>query len=190
MLLGSAIEGNGDCKAEITHRIALARAAMTGLSKIWKDRDISVVKKARLVMALVLPVTTHGCESWTLRKNEIKKIHAFKHWCWRRMLRIPWTARRTNVSIIEQVGQQTSLEATITKQMLSYFGHIVRSTGLEKAFMLEMGGGQRKRPRRRWLDNVQDITGLTARGKGGLQRPQQMETKSHGGARPDGTSNK
>ena len=88
MQLGSTIEGNGNYKAEITCRMALGRAAMTGLNKIWKDRDISTMTKARLVMALVFLITTYGCESWTLRMNEIKKMHAFQHWGWRRMLRI------------------------------------------------------------------------------------------------------
>ena len=87
--------------------MALGRVALTGLNKIWKDRDSSVMTKARLVMALIFPVTTYSCESWTLRKNEITKIHAFKHWCWRRMLRIPWTARRTTVFIVEQVERQS-----------------------------------------------------------------------------------
>ena len=95
-----------DYKAEIIRRMALGRTTMTGLNKIWNDRDISVTTKARLVMALVFPVTTYGCESWTLRKNEIQKIHAFEHWCWRIMLRMPWTARRTNVSIIEKVDHK------------------------------------------------------------------------------------
>ena len=89
MLLASTIKGNGDCKAEITCRMALGRVAITGLNQIWKDRDISVMTKARMIMTLVFPVTTYGCESWTLRKNERKKNHAFEHWCWRRMLRIP-----------------------------------------------------------------------------------------------------
>ena len=115
-----------------------------------------------LVFPLVFPIATYGCESWTLRKNEIKKSHVFEHWCWRRMLRLPWTSRRINVSIIEQVGRQIPLETTITKQKLSYFGHIVRSTGLEKAVMLGMQGQRKRRkPRRSWFNDVQDITGLS-----------------------------
>jgi hypothetical protein len=161
--LGSTIEQEGDCRMEIGRRMSMGRAAMTGLSKIWKDRDISVATKSRLVKALVFPVMLYGCESWTTRKKERDRINAFEYWCWRRMLRIPWTAKRTNASIKEEIGAPLPLMNVIIKQKLSYFGHVMRSDGLEKSIMTGMGEGARGRgrPRTRWLDEVQKSTGLS-----------------------------
>ena len=162
VFLGSTIEEDGDCKEEIKRRFALGRASMGGLEKIWKDKNITIQSKIRLVNALVFPVAVYGCESWTLRQYERKKIDAFEQWCWRRMLRIPWTAKRTNKSVADEVNTNLSLQGRIIKQKLSYFGHVMRANGLEKSIMLGMGEGQRGRgrPRTRWLDEIQSTTGL------------------------------
>ena len=129
-------------------RLALGRAAMTGLSKIWKDKDITITTKCRTVNALVFPVVLYGCESWTIRKAERRRIDSFELWCWRRLLRIPWTARRTNKSVIEEIKATIPLATLIKKQQLSYFGHIMRrENSLEKSIMLGIGGGTRKRGR-------------------------------------------
>ena len=162
VFLGSTIEEDGDCKEEIKRRLALGRASMGGLEKIWKDKNITMQSKIRLVNALVFPVALYGCESWTLRQNERKKVDAFEQWCWRRMLRIPWTARRTNKSIADEVNANMSLQGKIIKQKLSFFGHVMRANGLEKSIMLGMGEGKRGRgrPRTRWLDEIQSTTGL------------------------------
>ena len=150
VFLGAKIEDSGSCKGEILRRLALGRAAMTGLNKIWKDKDITITTKCRIVNALVFPVVLYGCESWTIRKAERRRIDSFELWCWRRLLRIPWTARRTNQSVIEEIKPTNPLEALIKKQQLSYFGHIMRSeNSLEKSMMLGMGGGARKRGRPR-----------------------------------------
>jgi hypothetical protein len=194
VLLGSIIDEDGECSAEIKRRLVLGRAAMGGLEKIWKDKNISVKTKVELVKALVFPVATYGCESWTLRKNDRKKITTFEYWCWRRMLRISWTEKRTNVSIAAQIERITPLEDTVTKQKLSYFGHVIRNDGLEKTIMLGMGEGKRGRgrPRTRWLDEIREITGRSlqelneaARDRNGWRKV--VVCVSKGRDRPDGT---
>ena len=161
--LGSNIERGGDCKEEISRRIILGRTAMAALDKIWKDKNIKTLTKCRLVKALVFPVALYGSETWTPRKAEDKRLDAFEQWCWRRMLRIPWTAKRTNESVRHQVNATTTLATTVLKQKLTYFGHVVRAEGLESSVMLGMGEGKRERgrPRTRWLDAVKSTTGLT-----------------------------
>ena len=137
---------------------------MTGLTKIWKDKDITITTKYRIVNALVFPVVRYGCESWTIRKVERRRIDSFELWCWRRLLRIPWTARRTNKSVIEEIKATNPLETLIKKQQLSYFGHIIRrENSLEKSMMLGMSGGSRKRgrPRARWLNDIKAVTHCT-----------------------------
>ena len=164
IFLGAKIEDSGSCKGDILRRLALGRAAMTGLTKIWKDKDITITTKCRIVNALVFPVVLYGCESWTIRKAERRRIDSFELWCWRRLLRIPWTARRTNKSVIEEIKAINPLETLIKKQQLSYFGHIMRrENSLEKSIMLGMGGGSRKRgrPRARWLDDIKAVTNCT-----------------------------
>ena len=139
-------------------RLALGRAAMTGLTKIWKDKDITITTKCRIVNALVFPVVLYGCESWTIRKAERRIIDSFELWCWRRLLRIPWTARRTNKSVIGEIKATNPLETLIKN------GHIMRrENSLEKSIMLGMGGGSRKRgrPRARWLDDIKAVTNGT-----------------------------
>ena len=144
VFLGAKIEDSGSCKGEILRRLALGRAAMTGLNKIWKDKDITITTTCSIVNALVFPVVLYGCESWTIRKAERRRIDSFELWCWRRLLRIPWTARRTNKSVIEDIKATNPLEAPIKKQQLglSYFGHIMRSeNSLEKVD--DLGNGWR-----------------------------------------------
>ena len=174
VFLGAKIEDSGSCKGELLRRLALGRAAMTGLNKIWKDKDITITTKWRIVNALVFPVVLYGCESWTIRKAGRRRIDSFElWWCWRRLLRIPWTARRTNKSVIDEIKTTNPLEALIKKQQLSYFGHIMRSeNSLEKSMMLGMGGGARKRgrPRARWLDDIKAITNCTLNELCGLTR--------------------
>ena len=111
VFLGAKIDDSGSCKGEILRRLALGRAAMTGLNNIWKDKDITITTKCRIVNALVFPVVLYGCESWTIRKAERRRIDSFELWCWRRLLRIPWTARRTNKSVIEEIKVTNPLEA-------------------------------------------------------------------------------
>jgi exonuclease III len=163
VMLGSVIEEDGDCREEVARRVNLGRAAMGGLSKIWKDKDISTSTKTKLVKALIFPIATYGAESWTLRQADRKKISAFEHWCWRRMLRISWTAKRTNKSITDEIDPGSSLENIIARQKLTYFGHVMRSNGLEKDIMTGMGEGKRERgrPRTRWLDEIKERTGLS-----------------------------
>jgi len=124
---------------------------------------VRVGKKVRLMQALVFPVAMYGAESWTTRKADIKKIEAFENWCWRKMLRISWTEKRTNASIQQQLGITTSLVNRIRRNKLIYFGHIMRSNSLEKDMIVAMGEGQRKRgrPRSRWLDGIEEDTGMS-----------------------------
>ena len=164
VFLGANIEDSGSCKGAILIRLALGRAAVTGLNKIWKDNYITITTKCRIVNALVFPVVLYGCESWTIRKAERRIIDNFELCCWIRLLRIPWTARRTNKSVIEEIKATNPLEALIKKQQLSYFGHIIRrENSLEKSIMLGMGGGTRKRgrPRARRLDDINAVTNCT-----------------------------
>src|SRR5260221_3350322 len=167
---------------------------MGGLDKIWKDTNITKESKIRLVNALVFPVALYGCESWTIRQSERRKVDAFEQWCWQRMLRIPWTAKRTNRSVADQVNANMSLQGMITKQKLSYFGHVMRANGLEKSITLGMGQGQRGRgrPRTRWLDEIQSTTGLNLQQLSvavldrSRWRARVMEV-ARGRPRPDGT---
>ena len=135
--LGSLITEEGGCSQEIRHFLAMTRSAMTNLSKIWADRGITRTTKVRLVQALVFPIALYASETWTLNKADCNRIAAFEMWCWRCMLRIPWTKRRTNASILEEIGVSKRLLHSINIQMLSYFGHIARckSNNLEKVIM-------------------------------------------------------
>ena len=194
VLLGSTIEAEGDCRVELRRRMALGKAAMGALDKIWRDRDITVATKIKLADVIVFPVALYGCETWTLRETDRRKVDAFQHWCWRRMLRIPWTAKRTNASIRDQVGVKATLYDRIAGQKLAYCGHIMRSDGLEKSIMLGMGAGQRKRgrPRRRWMDEVKDITGKSLQELKEMARDRDMwrimvRAVTKGRMRPDGT---
>ena len=132
---------------------------MINLDSIFKNRDITLPTKARLVKAMVFPVVMYGCESWTVKKAERRRIDAFKLWCWRRLLRVPWTARRSNQSILKEISPGISLEGMMLKLKLEYFGHLIRRVdSLGKTLMLGGIGGRRRRgrPRMRWLDGITD----------------------------------
>ena len=131
---------------------------MTNLDSIFKSRDITLPTKVRLVKAMVFPVVMYGCESWTVKKAERQKIDAFELWCWRRLLRVPWTARRSNQSILKEISPVCSLEGLMLKLKLQYFGHLMRRVdSLEKTLMLGgIRGRRRGRQRMRWLDGITD----------------------------------
>ena len=137
---------------------------MTNLDSIFKSRDITLPSKLRLVRAMVFPVVMYGCESWTVKKAERRKTDAFELWCWRRLLRVPWTARRSNQSILKEINPGISLERMMLKLKLQYFGHLMRRVdSLEKTLMLGGIGGRRRRgqPRMRWLDGITDLMDTT-----------------------------
>ena len=133
---------------------------MTNLDNILKSRDITLLTKIRLVKAMVFPVVMYGCESWTVKKAERQRIDAFELWCWRRLLRVPWTARRSNQSILKEISPGISLEGMMLKLKLQYFGHLMRRVdSLEKTLMLGGIRGRRRRVRQRmrWLDGITDL---------------------------------
>ena len=139
---------------------------MTNLDSILKSRDITLLTKVHLVKAMVFPVVMYGCESWTMKKAEPQRIDAFEMWCWRRLLRVPWTARRSNQSILKEISPEYSLEGMILKLKLQYFGHLMRRVdSLEKTLMLGGIGGRRRmgRPRMRWLDGITDSMDVSLR---------------------------
>ena len=155
--LGSRITADGDCSHEIKRRLLLGRKVMTNLDSILKSRDITLPTKVHLVKAIVFPVVMYGCESWTVKKAEHRRIDAFELWCWRRLLRVPWTVRRSNQSILKEISPECSLEGLMLKLKLQYFGHLMRRTdSLEKILMLGKteGGRRRGRQRTRWLDGI------------------------------------
>ena len=125
ILLGSKITADGDCSHEIKRRLLLGRKVMTNLDSIFKSRDITLSAKVHLVKAMVFPVVTYGCESWTIKKAECRRIDAFKLWCWIRLLRVPWAARRSNQSILKEINPEYSLEGVMLKLKLQYFGHLM-----------------------------------------------------------------
>ena len=125
IFLGSKITEDGDCSHEIKRRLLLGRKVMTKLDSIFKSRDITLPTKAHLVKAMVFPVVMYGCESWTVKKAERRRIDAFELWCWRRLLRVPWTSRRSNQSILKEISPGCSLEGMMLKLKLQYFGHLM-----------------------------------------------------------------
>ena len=140
---------------EIKRRLLLGRKVMTNLDRIFKSRDITLSTKLRLVKAMVFPVVMYGCESWTVKKAECRRIDAFELWCWRRLLRVPWTARRYSQSILKEISPGISLEGMMLKLKLQYFGHLMRRVdSLENTLMLGGIRGRRRRGRQsmRWLD--------------------------------------
>ena len=146
ILGGSKITSDGDCSHEIKRHLLLERKAMTNRDSILKSRDISLPTKVRLVKAMVFPVVLYGCESWTIKKSEHRRIDAFELWCWRRLLRVPWTARRSNQSILKEISPGISLEGLMLKLKLQYFGHLTRRADtFEKTLMLGKTEGERKR---------------------------------------------
>ena len=140
---------------------------MTNLDSIFKSRDNTLPTKVRLVKAMVFPVVMYGCESWTMKKAECRRIDAFELWCWRRLLRVPWTARRSNQSILKEISPGISLEGMMLKLQLQYFGHLMqRFDSLEKTLILGGIGGRRRRerPRMRWLDGITDSMDMSLSG--------------------------
>ena len=161
---GSKITADGDCSHEIKRRLLLERRVMTSLDSILKSRDITLPTKVHLVKAMVFPVVMYGCESWTVKKTERWKIDAFELWCWRRLLRVPWTARRSNQSILKEISPGCSLKGLMLKLELQYFGHLMwRVDSLEKTLMLGGIGGRRRRGRQRvrWLDGITSSMGMS-----------------------------
>ena len=158
IFLGSKITTDGDCNHEIKRRLLLGRKVMTNLDSIFKSRDVTLPTKVHLVKAMFFPVVMYGCESWTVKKAECRRIDAFELWCWRRLLRIPWTARRSNQSILKEISPGCSLEGMMLKLQLQYFGHLMwRVDSLEKTLMLGgIGGRRRGQQRMRWLDGITD----------------------------------
>ena len=157
ILGGSKITADGDCSHEIKRCLFLGRKVMTNLDSILKSRDITLPTKVRLVKAVVFPVVMYGCESWTVKKAECQKIDAFELWCWRRLLRVPWTTRRSNQSILKEISPEYSLEGLMLKLKLQYFGHLMRRVdSFEKTLMLGKieGRRRRRRQRMRWLDGI------------------------------------
>ena len=156
---GSKITADGDCSHEIKTRLPLGRKVMINLDSILKSRDITLPTKFRLVKAMVFPVVMYGCESWTVKKAERRRIDVFELWCWRRLLRVPWTARRSNQSILKEINRGISLEGMMLGLKLQYFGHLMRRVEwLEKTLMLGGIGSRMRRGqlRMRWLDGITD----------------------------------
>ena len=153
----SKITADGDWSHEIKRRLLLGRKVMTNLDSILKSRDITLPTKVCLVKAMVFPVVMYGCESWTVKKAERWRIDAFELWCWRRLLRVPWTAHRSNQSILKEISPGCSLEGMMLKLKLQYFGHLMRRVdSLEKTLMLGGTGSRRRRGWQKltWLDGI------------------------------------
>ena len=161
IFLGSKITADGDCSHEIKRRLLLGRKAMTNLDSILKSRDITLPTKVSLVKAMVFLVVMYGCERWTIKKAECRRIDAFELWCWRRLLSVPWTSRRSNQSILKEISPGCSLEGLMLKLKLQNFGHLMRRADLfEKNLILGKIEGQRRRgqQRIRLLDGITDST--------------------------------
>ena len=155
ILGASKITADGDCSHEIKRRLLLGRKVVTNLDSILKGRDIALPTKARLVKAMVFPVVMYGCESWTVKKAERQRTDAFELWCWRKLLRVPWTARRSNQSILKETSPRCSLEGLMLKLKFQYFGHLIQRTdSSEKTVMLRKR--RRGQQRMRWLDGIND----------------------------------
>ena len=169
IFLGSKITADGDCIHELKRHLLLGKKGMTNQDSILKSRDITLLTKFRVVKAMVFPVVMYGCESWTIKKAEHQRIDAFELWCWRRLLRVPWTARRSNQSIPKEINPGCSLEGLMLKLKLQYFGHLMqRADSFERTLMLGKIEGRRRRGRQRmrWLDGITDTMDI---GLGALQ---------------------
>ena len=169
IFLGSKITADGDCSHEIKRHLLFGRKVVTNLDSILKNIDITLPTKVHLVKAMVFPVVMYGCESWTIKKAEHQRIDAFELWCWRRLSRVPWTARRSNQSSLKEISPERSLEGLMLKLKLQYFGHLIqRADSFKKTLMLGKieGGRRRGRQRMRWLDGITDSVDV---GLGGLR---------------------
>ena len=159
MFLGSKITADRDCSHEIKRCLLFGRKAMTNLDSILKSRDIALPIKVHPVKAMVFPVVMYGCESWTIKKAERRRTDAFELWCWRRLLRVPWTTKRSNQSTLKEISPEYSLEGLMLKLKLQYFGHMMwRTDSLEKTLLLGKieGGRRRGWQRMMWLDGITD----------------------------------
>ena len=155
--MGSKITADGDCSHETKRYLLLGRKAMTNLDSILKSRDITLLTKVHLIKAMIFLVVMHGCESWTIKKAEGQRIGPFELWCWRRLLRVPWIARRSNQSILKEISPEYSLEELMLKLKFQYFDHLMQGTdSLEKILMLGKIEGRRRRGRQRmrWLNGI------------------------------------
>ena len=168
ILGGSKITADGDCSHEIKRHLLLGRKVMTNIDSILKSRDSTLPTKVFLVKAVVFPGVMYGCECWTIKKAEHRRIYDFELWCWRRLLRVPWTARRSNQSILREISPGCSLEELMLKLMLKlkllYFGHLMwRADSLEKTLMLGKieVRGRRGRQKMRWLDGITDLMDMS-----------------------------
>ena len=159
IFLGSKITADGDCSYEIKRHLLLARKVMTNLHSTLKSRDITLPTKVHLVKAMVFPAVMYGCESWTIKQAERWRIDAFEMWCWRRLFKVPWAARRSNQSILKEISPECSLEGLMLKLKLQYFGHLMqRADSFEKTLMLGKVEGRRRKwwQKMRWLDGIID----------------------------------
>ena len=159
IFLGSKITADGDCSHEIKQRLLLGRKAMTNLDSMLKSRDITLPTKVRIVKVMIFPMVMYGCESWTIKKAEQRRIDDFELWCWRRLLRVPWALRRSNQSILKEINLEYLLEGLMVKLKLQNFGHLMlRTDSFEKTLMLGKteGGKRRERQSMRWLDGITD----------------------------------
>ena len=164
ILGGSKITADGDCSHEIKRHLLLGRKVMTNLDSILKSRNITLPTNVRLVKAVVFPVVMYGCESWTIKKAERQRIDAFELWCWKILLRVPWTARRSNQFILKEISPGYSLEGLMWKLKLQHFGHLVRkANSFEKTLILGKIEGRRRRgqQRMRWLDGITNSTDMS-----------------------------
>ena len=163
ILGGSKITTDDDCSHEVKRHLLLGRKAMTSLDSMWKSRDITLPTKVHLVKAMVFPVVMYRCESWNIKKAEHQSTDAFELWYWRRLLRVPWTARRSNQSILQEINPEYSLEGLMLKLKLQYFGHMMQRTdSLEKTLMLvKIEGGTRKGRERGWDGWMASLTQWT-----------------------------
>ena len=167
--MGSKITADGDCSHKVKRCSLLLRKAMANIASILKSRDIALPTKVYLVKGMDFPVVVYGCESWTIKKAESRRIDAFELWCWRRLLRVPWTIRRSNHSILKEISPGCSLEGLMLKLKPPYFGHLMqRSDSLEKTLMLgKIEGGRRMgQQRMRWLDGITDSMDMSLSSSG------------------------
>ncbi len=163
--LGSMISNQGGCSVEIRRRIGMAKTSMCSMNKLWKDRNISKATKIRLVSSLIFPIATYACETWVISVADQRRIDAFEMWCWRKLLCVPWTAKRSNVSVRHEIGVREALFSAVVKQRLQYFGHVARRDGdnLEKVIMFGKMEGKRNRGRQRlrWVDGITTQTNMS-----------------------------
>ena len=170
---GSKITADGDYSHEIKRRLLLGRKVMTNLDSILKSRDITLPTKIHLLKAMVFPVVRYGCESWTIKKAEHQRIDAFELWCWRRLLRVPWTTRRSNQSILKEISPEYSLEGLMLKLKFQYFGHLIqRADSFEKTLMLGKIEGRRRRGRQR----MRQLDGITSSMEMSLSKLRELVT--------------